>query len=140
MPVSASLRALLAGVIDYAGLFPPATLPLDEAVRNYARYRREPEGWMLGRLVQRMLVVSWVRTRGRPFHRVTAYLAMSAGALLLVAAWTPPRASFRPVPKLPPPAPPRPHRPSARTGRARRSAPDARLRADRPRPSAACDS
>ncbi|MBI1915764.1 MAG: hypothetical protein HYS12_13675 [Planctomycetes bacterium] len=46
-----SLRALLEGVIDYAGLFPPAKLPLDQALRNYARYRREPEGWMLGRFV-----------------------------------------------------------------------------------------
>ncbi len=46
-----SLWALLEGVIDYAGLFPPAKLPLDQALRNYARYRREPEGWMLGRFV-----------------------------------------------------------------------------------------
>jgi hypothetical protein len=46
-----SLRALLAGAIDYAGLFPPAGLPLDEAVRNYARYRTGPEAWMLGRFV-----------------------------------------------------------------------------------------
>jgi hypothetical protein len=47
----ASLRALLAGVIDYAGLFPPARLPLDQAVRNYARYRQGPDAWMLGRFV-----------------------------------------------------------------------------------------
>lgn len=47
----ASLRALLAGVIDYAGLFPPAGLPLEQAIRNYARYRQEPESWMLGRFV-----------------------------------------------------------------------------------------
>jgi hypothetical protein len=46
-----SLRALLAGVIDYAGLFPPAKLSLDEAIRNYARYRTEPEAWMLGRFI-----------------------------------------------------------------------------------------
>src|SRR5438445_5076250 len=46
-----SLRALLEGVIDYAGLFPPAKLPLDQAIRNYARYRQEPEAWMLGRFV-----------------------------------------------------------------------------------------
>jgi hypothetical protein len=45
------LRALLEGVLDYAGLFPPARLPLDEAVRNYLRYRREPESWMLARFV-----------------------------------------------------------------------------------------
>jgi hypothetical protein len=47
----ASLRALLAGVIDYAGLFPPAKLPLDQAIRNYARYRQQPESWMLGRFI-----------------------------------------------------------------------------------------
>jgi hypothetical protein len=47
----ASLRALLAESIDYAGTFPPARLPLEEAVRNYARYRTEPDAWMLGRFV-----------------------------------------------------------------------------------------
>jgi hypothetical protein len=47
----ASLRALLSGLIDYAGLFPPAALPLDQAIGNYARYRTEPEAWMLGRFV-----------------------------------------------------------------------------------------
>jgi hypothetical protein len=47
----ASLRALLDGVIDYAGLFPPARLPLEQAVRNYLRYRRGPESWMLARFV-----------------------------------------------------------------------------------------
>src|SRR5438445_13553439 len=46
-----SLRALLEGVIDYAGLFPPAKLPMEQAIRNYARYRREQEGWMLGRFL-----------------------------------------------------------------------------------------
>src|SRR5438105_2128275 len=46
-----SLRVLLTGLIDYAGLFPPAQLSLAEALRNYLRYRVEPEGWMLGRFV-----------------------------------------------------------------------------------------
>jgi hypothetical protein len=45
------LHALLQGAIDYAGTFPPARLSLDEAVRNYARYRNEPEQWLLGRFV-----------------------------------------------------------------------------------------
>jgi hypothetical protein len=49
--MNASLRSLLSGVIDYAGLFPPANLPLDEAIRSYARYRQEPDAWMLGRFV-----------------------------------------------------------------------------------------
>jgi hypothetical protein len=49
--MNAALRALLTGLIDYAGLFPPAKLPMDQAVRNYLRYRDEPEGWMLGRFI-----------------------------------------------------------------------------------------
>ncbi|MHB1423376.1 MAG: hypothetical protein ACYC3I_09335 [Gemmataceae bacterium] len=44
----ASVRALLTELIDYAGLFPPARLPLDQAIRNYARYRQESDAWMLG--------------------------------------------------------------------------------------------
>ncbi len=47
----ASLKALLTGAIDYAGMFPPAKLPLEQAFRNYLRYRQEPEAWMLGRFV-----------------------------------------------------------------------------------------
>jgi hypothetical protein len=46
-----SLRTLLARVVDYAGLFPPAGLPLEEAVRRYAGHRAEPESWMLARFV-----------------------------------------------------------------------------------------
>jgi hypothetical protein len=46
-----SLQALLAGLIDYAGLFPPASLPMAEAVTRYARYRRGPHAWMLGRFI-----------------------------------------------------------------------------------------
>ncbi len=46
-----SVRAFFSGIIDYAGLFPPARLPLDQAMRNYARYRNDPESWMLGRFV-----------------------------------------------------------------------------------------
>jgi hypothetical protein len=49
--VTESLRTLLAGLIDYAGLFPPAKLPLEQALPNYARYRGEPQAWMLGRFI-----------------------------------------------------------------------------------------
>lgn len=45
------LRPLLSGIVDYAGLFPPSALDMAAAVRNYASYRREPDGWMLGRFV-----------------------------------------------------------------------------------------
>jgi hypothetical protein len=49
--MSASLRALLTGLIDYAGLFPPAKLPLDQSIQNYLRYRRDLDRWMLGQFV-----------------------------------------------------------------------------------------
>lgn len=46
-----SLRVLLEGLIDYAGLFPPAGLSMEEAVRNYAGYREGEYAWALGRFV-----------------------------------------------------------------------------------------
>lgn len=46
-----SLRALLEHVIDYAGLYPPAALPLNDVIQNYERYMHSPEAWMLNRLV-----------------------------------------------------------------------------------------
>lgn len=46
-----SLRVLLEGLIDYAGLFPPAALSMQDAVRNYARYRDGEYAWALGRFV-----------------------------------------------------------------------------------------
>jgi hypothetical protein len=46
-----SLRTLLTGILDYAGLFPPAKLPLEQALKSYARYRLDSEQWMLGRFV-----------------------------------------------------------------------------------------
>lgn len=49
--VSKSLHALLHTIVDYAGLFPPASLSMDAAVANYAAYRNDPHAWMLGRFV-----------------------------------------------------------------------------------------
>jgi hypothetical protein len=48
---SAALTALTAELIDYAGLFPPATLGMAEAVASYAGYRSDPHRAMLGRFV-----------------------------------------------------------------------------------------
>lgn len=50
-PLPAVLRHVLAGAIDYAGLFPPASLSMQEAVANYATYHAGPDSWALGRLV-----------------------------------------------------------------------------------------
>jgi hypothetical protein len=48
---TATLHALVAGVVDYAGLFPPAALPMREAAAGYAEYLDAPEAWALGRFV-----------------------------------------------------------------------------------------
>ena len=46
-----ALRTLVSGIVDYAGLFPPASLNMCEAVANYASYRSSADAWMLGRFV-----------------------------------------------------------------------------------------
>jgi len=46
-----ALHALLASAVDYAGLFPPAGLPMAGAVAQYAEYRAGPDVWALGRFV-----------------------------------------------------------------------------------------
>ncbi len=42
---------LLADIVDFAGLFPPAKLEMRPALELFARYRVSPEAWMLGRFV-----------------------------------------------------------------------------------------
>ncbi len=45
------IRILLNSAIDYAGLFPPASLGMVEAVANYHEYRTGQFSWALGRFV-----------------------------------------------------------------------------------------
>jgi hypothetical protein len=51
--LSDARRALLAGLWDYAGVFPPAELPLDEALVEWHRIRASGDAWLLNRLVVR---------------------------------------------------------------------------------------
>lgn len=51
---AASLRALLAHSIDYAGMFPPCALELAPALENQARYVRLDDSWMLNAFVLRV--------------------------------------------------------------------------------------
>jgi hypothetical protein len=46
-----ALHTLLEHSIDYAGLFPPAGLDMERAVRNFASYRESSDAWALGRFV-----------------------------------------------------------------------------------------
>jgi hypothetical protein len=46
-----SVRAALSALIDYAGLFPPAELPVRQASDEYRKERSGPYAWMLGRFI-----------------------------------------------------------------------------------------
>ena len=46
-----AIEAALTGLIDYAGLYPPASLDMGAAVRNYLDYLGHDYGWVLGRFI-----------------------------------------------------------------------------------------
>ncbi|MHC5114842.1 MAG: hypothetical protein ACYTGP_10495 [Planctomycetota bacterium] len=48
---SPALTALISNLIDYAGLFPPASLDMAATVANYADYVADDDAWMLERLI-----------------------------------------------------------------------------------------
>src|SRR5690349_15769515 len=48
---AACARALMAGAVDYAGLFPPAQLTLTDALAEYRRALAGADAWMLGRFI-----------------------------------------------------------------------------------------
>ena len=85
-----AIRALMAGIIDYAGLFPPASLSLTRAVASYDAYRRGDDAWALGRFVvpaarldelagevERLLVPSGAAA---PLWRISALLGADVAA------------------------------------------------------------
>jgi hypothetical protein len=72
---SPALRSLLTGLIDYAGLFPPAGLAMDAAVRNYDSYRNGEYAWMLGRFIV-------------PAARLDEYAEAVRGAGIDASAWS----------------------------------------------------
>ena len=49
--MTSSQRAFLSGLIDYAGLFPPAALALRSAMFTYTLERAKPDAWILGRFI-----------------------------------------------------------------------------------------
>jgi len=46
-----AIRELMTGLIDYAGLFPPAKLAMHLVVENYDRYLAGDYAWIMGRLI-----------------------------------------------------------------------------------------
>jgi hypothetical protein len=46
-----AVKAFFSGLIDYAGLFPPAALGVQEAILNFREYLDRPERWILARFI-----------------------------------------------------------------------------------------
>jgi hypothetical protein len=51
MTIKSSVKSLFSQIIDYAGIFPPAKLPFNEALDNYLTYLQSPNAWLLSRFV-----------------------------------------------------------------------------------------
>lgn len=67
MDVTSDARtALLNQLFDYAGVFPPASLPLGQAVAGYQRHRQGPEGWLVGPFVCRATQLGELATVAGP--------------------------------------------------------------------------
>src|SRR6202021_767035 len=49
--ISPALSRLLSKSIDYAGLFPPASLPLSESLEMFRRYLNGRESWIIASIV-----------------------------------------------------------------------------------------
>jgi hypothetical protein len=75
-----SLRALLSHAIDYAGLFPPASLPLNESEERYARYLSGSDSWMLARFVCPARRLHELLLPGNNPWRIAVIGSISAGA------------------------------------------------------------
>src|SRR6059058_4763582 len=69
--IAASLRALLARSIDYAGMFPPCQLELEPALKNQVQYLRTADAWMLSAFVlplEQFGAAKELRTEFDPLH------------------------------------------------------------------------
>jgi hypothetical protein len=74
-------RALIAGLVDYAGLFPPAAESMREATAHYAEYRRGPHAWALGKFVVPVARLAEFEDAARPLTDGDVWpLALIAGA------------------------------------------------------------
>jgi hypothetical protein len=61
-----SLDQLVIGSIDYAGLFPPASLPIEQVLENFANYVESNDKASLGRLVLPTRLLDQVRDQKVP--------------------------------------------------------------------------
>jgi len=76
-----ALETVLAGLFDYAGLYPPASLDMQTAVRNYLRYMEGTQRGALGRFVVHMDRIGEVRSAtGHSFPDMKLSVLVAADA------------------------------------------------------------
>lgn len=74
-------RLLLEGLVDYAGLFPPAALSMADAVERYHEYRAGANAWALGKFVVPVARLVEFETALASLRGATPWqLALTAGA------------------------------------------------------------
>jgi hypothetical protein len=64
-----AVDALLAGLVDYAGLFPPASEDMRTALENYASYRESDDRTALGRFIVPLARLKELEDAGRDLMR-----------------------------------------------------------------------
>jgi hypothetical protein len=75
-----AIKTLLRASIDYAGLFPPASLELATSMENYGRYLTEKHAWALGRFIlpaarlSELAATHHFATAGSPPWRIAALI------------------------------------------------------------------
>ncbi|MDP2776279.1 MAG: hypothetical protein Q8O48_01445 [Anaerolineales bacterium] len=77
-----SQLTFLSLIIDYAGLYPPANLPLEDAIRNFVKYQNDPEVWMLSRFVipvKRLAELSQLVEQFFPREGVLSFASLGRG-------------------------------------------------------------
>jgi hypothetical protein len=65
-----SLRSLLTGIIDYAGIYPPAQLPFEESLRHYVDYADSPFHWLVGSLVCPVAKLAELKSREQKYTQL----------------------------------------------------------------------
>jgi hypothetical protein len=76
-----AVETLIAGLFDYAGLYPPASLDMQTAVRNYLQYSESAQRGALGRFVVSVDRIDEVRSAaGASFSEMKLSLLVAADA------------------------------------------------------------
>src|SRR3954451_1518387 len=80
-----AIETVLAGLIDYAGLYPPASLDMRSAVENYRRYRGGKHAFALARFIVDISKVDELHASAREMGDLPLSIIVPQPALVNVA-------------------------------------------------------